>query len=425
VTDSLLARSFALIGLLLVVSVLASFQLYRLYEREPRAREIAQQTASVVNLTRAALVNSDPERRRELLIELNEREGLRLYPALDGEQLEPLPDDPLLARVVERVRAALGARTRFAYAHDDVDGFWVSFFIDTDEFWAMLPRERLEPEFGAGWIGWAALLIALALVGAWLVASGISRSLDALTRAARRVGRGETPEQLNEKGPAELRTVAGAFNRMAGDLAALERERATVLAGISHDLRTPLARLRLALEMLEGDAAVRDGIATDVEEIDSVIGQFLDYARGADEARVDTDVDALLRDLVEGYRKRGLDVAWRPGAGRHRVAPTALRRAVTNLVNNALRHGGAPIEVQAKREGKAAVVEVLDRGPGIPESQIERLKQPFTRLDEARGAAGGAGLGLAIVERIARAHGGALDFRPRQGGGLVAQLLLR
>jgi len=425
VIDSLLARSFALIGSLLVVSVLASFQLYRLYEREPRSREIAQQTISVVNLTRAALVNSDPERRRELLLELNEREGLRLYPALAGERLEPLPDDALLARVVERVRAALGKQTRFAYERDDVEGFWVSFFIDDDEFWAMLPRERLEPEFGAGWIGWAALLIALALVGAWLVASGISRSLDALTRAARRVGRGETPEQLTEKGPSELRSMARAFNRMAGDLASLERERATVLAGISHDLRTPLARLRLALEMLEGEAAVREGIATDVEEIDSVIGQFLDYARGADEKRVPTDLDAVLEELIEGYRRRGLEVAFRAGAGRHAVAPTALRRAVTNLVNNALRHGGTPIEVRAMREGDASVVEVLDRGPGIPASQVERLKQPFTRLNEARGAEGGAGLGLAIVDRIARAHHGSLDFRPREGGGLVARLVLR
>jgi two-component system osmolarity sensor histidine kinase EnvZ len=425
VIDSLLARSFALIGSLLVVSILASFQLYRLNEREPRAREIAQQTVSVVNLTRAALINSDPERRRELLIELNEREGLRLYPADPSDRLEPLPEDPLLKRVVERVRAALGARTRFAYARDGIEGFWVSFFIDTDEFWAMLPRERLEPEFGATYIGWAALVTALALVGAWLVASGISRSLDALTRAARHVGRGETPERLPEKGPAELRTVARAFNRMAGDLATLERERATVLAGISHDLRTPLARLRLGLEMLEGDETVREGIATDVDEIDSVIGQFLDFARGADEARVDTDVGALLADLVEGYRRRGLDVALRDAAAHSTVAPTALRRAVTNLVNNALRHGGTPIEVQARREGDMLAIEVLDRGPGIPESQIERLKQPFTRLNEARGAEGGAGLGLAIVDRIARAHGGALDFRPREGGGLIARLELR
>jgi two-component system osmolarity sensor histidine kinase EnvZ len=425
VTDSLLARSFALIGSLLVVSILASFQLYRLTEREPRARELAQQTVSVVNLTRAALINSDPARRPELLLELNEREGLRLYPAVEGERLEPLPDAPLLDRVVERVRAALGARTRFAYARDDVEGFWVSFFIDSDEFWAMLPRERLEPEFGAAWIGWAALVIALALIGAWLVASGISRSLDALTRAAQRVGRGQTPEQLSEKGPTELRTVASAFNRMAGDLAALERERATVLAGISHDLRTPLARLRLALEMLEGDAAVREGIATDVEEIDSVIGQFLDYARGADEARVETDVDALLRELVESYQRRALDVTLRAAAGRQPIAPTAVRRAVTNLLNNALRHGGTPIEVQAMREDEGIAIEVLDRGPGIPASQIERLKQPFTRLNEARGAEGGAGLGLAIVDRIARAHGGSLDFRPREGGGLVARLALR
>ncbi|MDX1376391.1 MAG: ATP-binding protein, partial [Burkholderiales bacterium] len=240
----------------------------------------------------------------------------------------------------------------------------------------------------------------------------------------RRVGRAHTPVRRAERGPNALRAVAGAYTRWAGYLAALERARATVLAGISHDLRTPLARLRLALEMLEGDPAVREGIARDVDEIDSVIGQFLDYARGADEARVDTDVDALLEDIVEGYRRRGLEVALRAAAGRHAVAPTALRRAVTNLVNNALRHGGGPVEVQARRAGDACVVEVLDRGPGIPASQVERLKQPFTRLNEARGAEGGAGLGLAIVERIARAHGGALEFRPREGGGLVARLVL-
>jgi two-component system osmolarity sensor histidine kinase EnvZ len=120
-----------------------------------------------------------------------------------------------------------------------------------------------------------------------------------------------------------------------------------------------------------------------------------------------------------------LEVSLRVGAGRLALAPTAVRRAVANLINNALRHGGAPIEVQAARDGAAAIVEVLDRGPGIPEAEIERLKQPFTRLDEARGAEGGAGLGLAIVDRIARTHRGSLEFRPREGGGLVARLLLR
>src|SRR5262245_12098036 len=110
---SLLARSFLLIALLLIVAVLSSFQIYRIYEREPRSRELAQQTVSIVNLTRAALVNADPFRRRALLMEMNEREGLRLYPATNEEGVKPLPDDPLLRQVAERVSAALGPRTRF------------------------------------------------------------------------------------------------------------------------------------------------------------------------------------------------------------------------------------------------------------------------------------------------------------------------
>jgi two-component system osmolarity sensor histidine kinase EnvZ len=253
-------RSFLLIAALIVVSVLASFQILRVAEREPRARELAQQAVSVVNLTRAALVNADPFRRRELLIDLNEREGIRVYPVTNEDQLVPLRADGHLERVADHVRAQLGPGTRFAAARDGMRGFWVSFFIDEDEFWVMLPRERFEPELGLGWLGWGALLLALALLGASLIAASLSRPLRALAGAARRVGSGETPAPLAESGPRELATVSAAFNRMARDLEALERERAMVLAGISHDVRTPLSRLRLALEMSGGDR-VADGMS--------------------------------------------------------------------------------------------------------------------------------------------------------------------
>ena len=170
-------RSFLLIAALLVVSVLASFQIYRVAEREPRARELAQQTVSVVNLTRAALVSADPVLRRELLIELNDREGIRIYPVTNEEKLLPLPADPLLAQVSARVHAKLGKATRFAAAREGMQGFWVSFYIDEDEFLVMLPRERFEPHLGLSWLGWGAALLALALLEAWLIASRIARPL--------------------------------------------------------------------------------------------------------------------------------------------------------------------------------------------------------------------------------------------------------
>src|SRR6185295_1570590 len=228
---SLFARSFLLIAALIVTAVLASFQIYRIYELEPRSRELAQQTVSTVNLTRAALVSADPFLRRDLLVELNETEGLRVFPATASEKLEPLPDDDLLERVEARVRAALGADTRFAVARDGEEGFLVSFFIDEDEFWVMLPRERFDPEFGLQWVGWGAGLLALALIGAALIATNLARSLAALTRAAGRLGRGEAHQPLAESGTRELRSVAAAFNRMASNLDSIERERAMVLAG--------------------------------------------------------------------------------------------------------------------------------------------------------------------------------------------------
>ena len=198
---TLFARAFLLIALLIVTAVLASFQIYRVYEREPRSRELAQQTVSTVNLVRAALVNADPVLRRQLLIELNETEGLRVFPVTASEHTEPLPDDPLLQRVAETVRLTLGEDTRFADSHDGEEGFWVSFYIDEDEFWVMLPRERFEPFFGLQWLGWLAAVLVLALAGAWFIASNIARPLAAMRRAALRLGGGQQPEPLPDSTP--------------------------------------------------------------------------------------------------------------------------------------------------------------------------------------------------------------------------------
>lgn len=422
---TLFARAFLLIALLTVTAILASFQIYRVYEREPRSRELAQQTISTVNLTRAALVNADPVLRRQLLIELNDTEGLRVFPVTASERVEALPDDPLFERVAQKVRESLGGETRFAYSHDGEDGFWVSFFIDEDEFWVMLPRERFEPVFGLQWLGWLGAVLLLSLIGAWFIASNIARPLAAMRRAAIRLGRGQPHEPLPEAGAHELRTVAAAFNRMATNLDGMERERAMVLAGISHDLRTPLSRLRLALEMSGADSQTADAMIADIDEIDSIIGQFLDFARGTNEQKEQNDLGGLLDELGEHYTRIGKDVRLVP----HPVAPLpfarmAVRRAIANLIDNALRYAGEPVELEAVVNADTVAVEVRDEGPGIPANEVERLKRPFTRLDDSRAGAGGSGLGLAIVERTALAHGGRLELLQRTPRGLVARLVL-
>ena len=423
--DSLLARSFLLIALLLLLSLGGWFEIYRTYQREPIAREIAQQTVTIVNLTRAAIVNADPRLRRELLLDLNETEGIRVFVSNPDERLEGVPSEPMLDMIGARVRVALGPGTRLAFARNGIEGYWVSFNLDEDEFWVKLERERLEPDFATQWIGWGLFALLLSLVGAWFIASRISRPLAALTRAAQQVGRGEHVDPAPEAGPREIRMLATAFNQMSADLERLERDRAMVLAGISHDLRTPLARLRLGLEMIGGDRSMSEGLAADIDEMDKIIGQFLDFAKGESEAGIETALDELVDDICERYAKLGRAlVRGKPSAIRLSLAQMAVRRAISNLIDNALRYSSTPVEIEARQEGGFAVIEVRDRGPGIPASEAERMKRPFTRLEAARSDAGGSGLGLAIVDRVARMHGGRLDLLPREGGGLVARLLL-
>ena len=423
---TLLWRSFFLISLLMTISVTAWFQILRSHEREPRAKQLAQMVVSVVNLTRVALVTAHTDKRRALLKELSEREGIRVYPAEPGERLLPSPDVPFAHMLHAEVRRQLGEQTRFASGIGDLHGFFISFHIDDDEYWVMLPRERIERPFPWQWLGWTALALLLSLIGAWLIVSRINRPLKALAAAAADIGKGKTPVPLPESGPAEIETLARSFNQMSQDLARLDADRALILAGVSHDLRTPLSRLRLSTEMSGSDEALKQGMIADIADMDSIIGQFLDFARTQSEEPAEpTDLAALAREVVEHQLHLGDAVQ----ANIEPVPVCALRRMgikrlISNLLDNALAYGEKDVCVATRCEGGKLILEVLDRGPGIPPQETERLKQPFTRLEQARSGKGGSGLGLAIVDRIARHHGGSLELLAREGGGLIARVSL-
>jgi two-component system osmolarity sensor histidine kinase EnvZ len=430
---SLLWRTFILVALLMLLSVAAWFAIFSTYEREPRARQLAQTLVSVANLTRAALISARPEARRELLRDLSDREGIHIYPADTADRIEALPDRAFLRRVEELVREQLGPATRLTLEREGERALFVSFRIDDSgegDYWLALPRERIDRVFPLSWLGWGVAALLLSLLGAWLIVFRITRPLKALQQAARKVGAGETPVRLDESGPTELATVAHAFNQMSTDLAQLDQDRALILAGISHDLRTPLTRLRMGIEM-GGDDGLREGMTADVEEMDKTIGQFLDFARSeGGEAPQEVDVAALLLDVASQYRRRGFKVELASGPTPPAVAlparPQALRRAISNLIDNALRYAGSDslVELALGTVSAEFHIEVLDRGPGIPADEVERMKRPFARLEAARTNTAGAGLGLAIVDRVARSHNGRLELLPRAGGGLVARLAL-
>lgn len=425
---SLLWRSVLLIALLLVVANLAWVQIFRVTERAPRARQAAQQIASVVNITRWALITAAPAKRFELLQELSQSEGIQVYVAGPNEQVVPLPDRDFVQEVARELQKQLGPDTRITLNRAGVRGLWVSFRIDRDDYWVVMPRSRIERNEPLKWFGWGALVLVLALGGAYFIVSLINRPLRELTRATGQMGRGATPQPVTEKGPSEISSLAHAFNQMAADLKKLDDERALLLAGVSHDLRTPLSRIRLGVEMMDdrGDPELLHGLIQDIEDIDVSIGQFLDFARlrETEEPVPKSNLNEIAETVVSRYIRGGKAVAFRPGTlPTLTLRPRSVQRLIANLIDNALKHGGASVDVVTGQHGSHVFLEVLDKGPGIPEDQAEHMLQPFTRLDAARGGSG-TGLGLAIVDRIAKLHGGWVQLLPREGGGLRARVEL-
>ena len=427
---TLLVRTFLLLSGLLVVCIATWAALFAIAEKEPRARQLGQLTVSVVNLTRAALLAANPDKRMGLLQDLAESEGVHIYPVETGDTVIELPQTQFFTEVTRTSKLLLGARTRLASSINGQKGLWVSFSLDDgdeDEYWLMLPGEHAESTFPLYWLGWGGASLIFALIVAWIIVSRVNRPLRNLAIAAKEVGQGRHPEPIPESGAIELRQLAVSFNRMSDDLKRMDTERAEVLAGISHDLRTPLARLRLEAEMSVSDENARNAVIDDIEQIDAILGQFLDYARGTSEPFETIDPNTLLTQAAElGLRQAGapaiLRLAPLPSIPCRRQA---LFRAVTNLLGNARKYGnGSQIEIESELADNQIVIAVMDRGPGIPRDQAERLKRPFTRLESARSNVDGTGLGLAIVERTARMHNGRLTLLPRAGGGLIARLIL-
>lgn len=425
---TLLWRSFLLFAMLIVCSQLIAIYIARLNEREPRARQVAQQAVSIVNLSRTALIAVPRERRRYLLTELHRQEGIRIYPADAVPDAGRIPRRAFGQIMAREITQRLGPDTQVEFGRNGFPGLWVSFAIEDDIYWLALPRIPVERNLPKQLIGWVGVSILLALLGAWLIAWRINRPLKALAASAQSIGQGAQPAPLAEDGPEEVRTVTRSFNRMNQDLAQLNQERTVMLAGISHDLRTPLARLRLAVELQEGktDESHRLGMVQDIADLDAIIGQFLAFVRGTENENCESaDLNQLIHATYERYTRSGkqlqLDLGILP---RLQLRPLAIQRLLSNLLDNAYRHGGDDITIKTDAHANSVCLSVLDRGPGIPPEQAARALQPFSRLDTARSGQSGAGLGLAIVDQIARMHGGRVELRARDGGGLEARVSL-
>lgn len=427
VPQSLLGRMVLTLAVLIIASQLLWFFIVRNLEREPRARQLAQQAAGVVQLTRTALIAVRPDKRRFFLSELDRQEGVRVYPAFPGEPAGVQPSGPFFPLLAKEIKKLLGEDTEVSFGRHGLAGLWVSFKIEDDEYWVALPRVVVQRPATLQWLIWGSLSLLITVLAAWAVVWRLNQPLSALARASRQVGQGVNTTPLTESGPAEIRGVTRSFNQMTHSLAQLQQERTIMLAGISHDLRTPLARMRLAVEMLgeKAGAQTQAGMVQDIEDMDAIIGQFLAYARGVDEAPREADLNAIVREVSARYARADqaidLELAELPKLA---LSPLSIQRLLSNLIDNALRYAGASVSVRTAQVQNQVLLSVLDRGPGIATAQTELALQAFSRLDSARGGERGAGLGLAIVARIAQQHGGEVRLLARAGGGLEVQVSL-
>jgi len=266
------------------------------------------------------------------------------------------------------------------------------------------------------------------LLTSLLLVRRLIRPLARLSRATTQIGRGGIFKPLPETGPRELVTLTQGFNRMAGEIEQLLANRTTLFAGISHDLRTPITRMQLALEMLPADTdpTLVTSLRQDLEEMNRLISDTLDLAKGLGPHEQESiDLREFIDGIVTSQRHSGSEIQWTPeSCCICSVDTLALQRILTNLVENAVRYGGdSPVELRCFCNDHEAIIEVLDHGPGIPASEREQVFQPFHRLETSRSRrTGGSGLGLAIARQLCDAHGWSIQLLPRKGGGTEAKL---
>jgi signal transduction histidine kinase len=345
---------------------------------------------------------------------------------------------PVQVMLVEPVPSATGPygpggmRPRFGPMADYFPRHSMTFQVYTqlaDGSWASFEHGLSDEPFAWPWrlLLTLAVLLASVIVLTLLAVRWLTRPLAVLATAADALGRDMHRPPLPEEGPAEVRRAAAAFNTMQARLQVHLREREQMLAAVSHDLRTPITRLRLRTELI-GDEALRVKFARDLAEMEAMTAAALDFLRGArvDEPVQPVDVLALLESLQADMEEAGHAVQIQgQAAAPYPARPLALKRCLTNLMENAIKYGGGTAEVRIEDGAGQLRIVVADHGPGIPEAEIEQVFEPFYRVEGSRSrATGGVGLGLSVARDIARAHGGELVLRNRVGGGIEAILTM-
>ena len=341
-------RTFILMMLLIVFCVMGWLQSFRVLNETPYAIGAARQIVTMANLTRYALISADPFYRPDLLMVLASREGLRILPKESTDVAMPLSSDVgspwSVADIENYVHTHLSPETVIASSVNGEHGLWVSISIDGDEYWLMSNLTLINPSYGTTWIWWALASLVASILGATALTRRVIDPLNKLSAAARAFGRGTMPANLpEESGPIELREVNSSFNRMVQDITRVENDREMLLAGVSHDLRTPITRLRLETEMANLPDDTRNNMISDLEQMETIVNQFMAYARRSTQPMEKVDLAATVKHAISSARLE-IDPAVKLKVDIEddiliQANPIEFSRVVQNLFTNALRYG--------------------------------------------------------------------------------------
>lgn len=428
---SLFRRNVALmVGVVLAGQVVAGLLVLAFVIR-PQIDRVANVSANMIVALSQVMEEMPEPRRRALIARIGEGGDVVLRQGDIEPTTRPRFPNFIERQFIRTLSERLANHPELYWRTGDGNRLWFHIRLGGQNTWVSVTPPTRRSALLSLFYAFAVAFVVAVVCGLLL-----QRRLDApLRRLAAQVDaygpddakKGEPQPALDISGPEEVAAVARAFNRMTERLARDEAERSLMLGGVSHDLRTPLTRLRLCLEMMRGDDAELEASATrQVDRIEAMLEQFLDFARGfTDEPVQPCDVRVLLEAITRDCDPEGAVSVDVPKELYVPLRSNAVSRAVGNLVGNALRHGEEPVTVAARTEGAVLEIAVSDAGDGFDAEQAQQLLRPFARGDSARGG-DGAGLGLAIVERVAQVHGGSLSFEWRQGRFCaVLQLLCR
>lgn len=429
---SLAQQNAVMLAIMFVIFELVTVAAVAVFVMVPMARRSADDLANLMILSAQTWSELPPGTRVDFELELSKTYQLALRAEPPGQS--GIGNDEWHSPYLYFLEDALNDKTgRVQHlTRETIAGtgwYWRSLPSGGSTLSVGFPQRRIgaQPFVAFAFSSVIGLILAL-LAALWLARRSVV-SLARLEAAAERVGRGEAPTLLPETGPRELATLARRFNEMATQVRELLTARTTLLAGVSHDLRTPLARMRLALALLE-EAPTPKLIARlekDIEEMDRLIGHVLNLARGIErETYAEIDLPVLLADIAAVAPDGRVQVRVTPQPCQLFAPPSALRRVIGNLLDNALRYAGdQPIELVVEKTKEGVRIGVLDHGPGIPLEQMSAVFQPFHRVESSRSpTTGGAGLGLAIVRQLADTYGWQVEMSPRTNGGLEVWLSL-